>query len=208
MRVRFWGTRGSLATPGEDTLRYGGNTSCVEVRSDDGHLLVLDAGTGIRPLGDAIDRGIRRVDILLSHLHARGLDLKRPLWEAYVIEGLSGVERLPGNSFAIMLKIHHAAIDGVSGAELVAAIHSLTDEVEPPPAEDDWQGERDPATWYVWSRAYLHNLKRPLKFFETVGSLVPAVIRANRTSGKRQGEQRKHRMARTRFNGLWVSRSE
>ena len=142
----------------------------------------------------------RQFCILLSRVHARGLDLTRPLWEAYVIEGLSGVEGLPGNSFAIMLKIHHAAIDGVSGAEIVAAIHSLTDEIEPPPAEDDWQGERDPATWYVWSRAYLHNLKRPLKFFETVGSLVPAVIRANRTSNKRQGEQRKHRMARTRFN--------
>ena len=111
----------------------------------------------------------RQFCILLSRLHARGLDLQRPLWEAYVIEGLSGVEGLPGNSFAIMLKIHHAAIDGVSGAEIVAAIHSLTDEVEPPPAEDNWQGERDPATWYVWSRAYLHNLKRPLKFFETVG---------------------------------------
>lgn len=83
MNVKFWGTRGSLATPGSDTLRYGGNTSCVEVRSDSGGLLVLDAGTGIRPLGDQIARDTKRVDILLSHLHMdhiQGLGFFEPLF--------------------------------------------------------------------------------------------------------------------------------
>ena len=51
MRARIWGCRGSLAAPGADTVRYGGNTSCVEVRLDSGHVIVLDAGTGMRPLG-------------------------------------------------------------------------------------------------------------------------------------------------------------
>jgi len=46
MDIRFWGTRGSLAKPGRLTLRHGGNTSCVEVRGDDGTLIVLDCGTG------------------------------------------------------------------------------------------------------------------------------------------------------------------
>ena len=82
----------------------------------------------------------RQLCILLSRLQARGLDMKRPLWEAYVIEGLSGVDGLPKNSFAIMIKIHHAAIDGISGAEIMTAIHNLTDEVEPPLVEDEWQG--------------------------------------------------------------------
>src|SRR2546428_3502560 len=50
MQVRFWGTRGSIATPGPSTMRYGGNTSCVEVRLDDGALLIFDAGTGLRAL--------------------------------------------------------------------------------------------------------------------------------------------------------------
>jgi phosphoribosyl 1,2-cyclic phosphodiesterase len=83
VRVTFWGTRGSLATPGPDTLRYGGNTSCVEVRGDGGDLLVLDAGTGIRPLGESIDPGIERVDILLTHLHMdhiQGLGFFDPLF--------------------------------------------------------------------------------------------------------------------------------
>jgi phosphoribosyl 1,2-cyclic phosphodiesterase len=69
VRIRLWGTRGSLPSPGPHTLRYGGNTPCVEVRDDDGALLVLDAGTGIRALGTSIEPGITRVDILLTHLH-------------------------------------------------------------------------------------------------------------------------------------------
>ena len=82
MKIRFWGTRGSLATPGPDTIRYGGNTSCVEVREGD-TLLILDAGTGIRPLGDALSRDIRRVDLLLTHLHMdhiQGLGFFDPLF--------------------------------------------------------------------------------------------------------------------------------
>src|SRR3989304_6158354 len=51
--VRFWGTRGSIATPGPSTVKYGGNTACTEVRCGE-HLLILDAGTGIRPLGLAL----------------------------------------------------------------------------------------------------------------------------------------------------------
>jgi ribonuclease BN (tRNA processing enzyme) len=69
VRVTFWGTRGSLASPGLDTVRYGGNTCCVEVRNDAGDLVVLDAGTGIRRLGQAIPENAPRVDVLLSHLH-------------------------------------------------------------------------------------------------------------------------------------------
>ncbi len=69
MMARLWGTRGSLPTPGPETVRYGGNTSCVEVRTSDEYLLVLDAGTGIRRLGAALNPVTRRVDILLTHLH-------------------------------------------------------------------------------------------------------------------------------------------
>jgi len=66
--VRLWGTRGSVASPGPETVRYGGNTACVEVRANDA-ILVLDAGTGIRRLGVALRNHVGRVDLLLSHLH-------------------------------------------------------------------------------------------------------------------------------------------
>lgn len=83
MQARLWGTRGSLAAPGADTARYGGNTSCVEVRGTDGTVIVLDAGTGIRPLGAKLPRTLRRVDILLTHLHMdhlQGLGFFAPLY--------------------------------------------------------------------------------------------------------------------------------
>jgi phosphoribosyl 1,2-cyclic phosphodiesterase len=69
MKVTLWGTRGSLASPGPDTARYGGNTSCVEVRANDGTLLILDAGTGLRGLGLSLPKSLKRVNILLTHLH-------------------------------------------------------------------------------------------------------------------------------------------
>jgi phosphoribosyl 1,2-cyclic phosphodiesterase len=84
MLARVWGSRGSVAAPGPDTVRYGGNTSCVEVRAESGDVIVLDAGTGIRPLGAALDtEGVERVHLLLTHLHMdhlQGLGFFRPLF--------------------------------------------------------------------------------------------------------------------------------
>lgn len=70
MSVRFWGVRGSIASPGTDTMRYGANTACVELRCGD-HLLICDAGTGLRSLGRMIeDEGKPvEVDLLCSHTH-------------------------------------------------------------------------------------------------------------------------------------------
>lgn len=70
MSVRFWGVRGSIASPGPDTVRYGANTACVEVRCGE-HRLICDAGTGLRPLGRMIAEEGKPVDIdlLCSHTH-------------------------------------------------------------------------------------------------------------------------------------------
>jgi phosphoribosyl 1,2-cyclic phosphodiesterase len=85
VRATIWGCRGSLATPGEPTIRYGGNTTSVEVRTDSGRIVVLDAGTGIRPLGLAL-AGERpsRIDLILTHLHldhVEGLGFFSPLFD-------------------------------------------------------------------------------------------------------------------------------
>ena len=70
MSVRFWGVRGSIPCPGPNTVRYGGNTSCVEVRCGD-HRLVFDAGSGLRVLGLALadEPGPADIDLFLSHCH-------------------------------------------------------------------------------------------------------------------------------------------
>ena len=85
MQARVWGCRGSVAAPGPETVKYGGNTSCVEVRLSSGQVLVLDAGTGMRPLGVALAaNGCPEIHILLSHLHLdhlQGLGFFRPLFD-------------------------------------------------------------------------------------------------------------------------------
>ena len=83
MQVKLWGTRGSLATPGPEMVRYGGNTSCVGIVGRNGGVLVLDAGTGIRRLGASLAASVQRVDILLTHLHmdhVQGLGFFAPLY--------------------------------------------------------------------------------------------------------------------------------
>ena len=69
MKIKVWGARGSVPSPGPEMNRYGGNTSCVEVTFSDGETLILDAGTGIRSLGVAMAAGMPNINILLTHLH-------------------------------------------------------------------------------------------------------------------------------------------
>jgi phosphoribosyl 1,2-cyclic phosphodiesterase len=69
VRVNVWGARGSIPAPGPETMRYGGNTSCVQLTLSDGTTLVLDGGTGIRSLGLAMSPSERPLHILLTHLH-------------------------------------------------------------------------------------------------------------------------------------------
>jgi phosphoribosyl 1,2-cyclic phosphodiesterase len=85
MRVTLWGTRGSLPSPGPDTVHYGGNTSCAEVRGSNGALVLLDSGTEIVPLGATVEPARTRLDLLLTHLHAdhiQGLGFFRPLYRS------------------------------------------------------------------------------------------------------------------------------
>ena len=85
MKVTVWGSRGSLASAGPETIRYGGNTACVQVDGDDGSVLVLDAGTGMRRPGLRLAGDGRPVHVLLTHLHMdhiQGLGFFRPLFEA------------------------------------------------------------------------------------------------------------------------------
>ena len=141
----------------------------------------------------------RQLCIQVARLHARALDTSRPLWEFTVIEGLDQVEGLPAGSFGIMSKIHHAAIDGVSGAEIVAAIHDIAPDARPAPPEKPWVPERDPNVLELLSRTYVNNLRQPFKLAGVVASSVPALAKVGigLTAGKLKTAGP---VPRTRFN--------
>lgn len=83
MKVNIWGARGSLADSGPEHARYGGNTSCVEVVGEGGTVLVLDAGTGARKLGEKLNGACKQVNVLLTHFHMdhiQGLGFFGPLF--------------------------------------------------------------------------------------------------------------------------------
>ncbi len=109
MRLRFWGVRGSLPTPGAATLRYGGNTLCVELRCGP-HLLILDAGSGLQELGAALAAsGVpANADILLSHTHLDhicGLPFFAPLYDPSARLRFWGGHLAPPDGIAAALRL-------------------------------------------------------------------------------------------------------
>jgi len=71
MKIRFWGCRGSITTPGPTTLRYGGNSTCLEIRTKKGQIIIIDAGSGVRNLGKALsqEKDVTHVRFFFTHSH-------------------------------------------------------------------------------------------------------------------------------------------
>lgn len=101
MKIRFWGVRGSIPSPGPNTVKYGGNTTCIEIRTDDNELIILDAGTGIFALSQALLKELPvAANVFVTHTHwdhIQGLPFFIPIF-------------IPGNTLRL-----HGAFDPVSG---------------------------------------------------------------------------------------------
>lgn len=142
----------------------------------------------------------RQLCIQTARLHARPLDLQRPLWEAWVIEGLDNVAGVPAGSFALMTKFHHAAVDGVSAAKIAAAFHDLTPDAVAAGADTSWRPEHHPAGVTLLARALLSKVRAPLDLGALVVRNAPAVARLG--AGLVSGQLKMNAdVPRTRFNG-------
>ncbi|MCR9279741.1 MAG: wax ester/triacylglycerol synthase family O-acyltransferase [Pseudomonadaceae bacterium] len=113
-----------------------------------------------------------------ARLFARPLDMTKPLWEVYLIEGLDHVEGVPKGSIAILTKTHHAAVDGTSGMHLVELMHDLT----PKPAAatrpaEPWHPDRQPSDMELMVRTAIRNLQQPFRFAEVWAGQAHSAIR-------------------------------
>jgi hypothetical protein len=107
------------------------------------------------------------------------LDLSRPLWEMYVIEGLDNIPGVPGGSYAIFTKLHHAAVDGHSMRDIVSGIHDLTPDLEDSKSGDDWAPEHRPGSATPLRRAVVNNLVRaPFRTGRAGMKLLPSAAGA------------------------------
>ena len=144
----------------------------------------------------------RQLCIQTSRIYDRPLDMDRPLWVFYVIEGLDNVEGCPPGSFAVITKTHHAMIDGVSGTAMATALHETEPDlpiVDPEP----WTPERQPNPAELVQRTFFKNLTQPMNFFNYMAESAPTTARV--MAGLQDGSLKLPVAAgdvpRTRFNG-------
>tara|TARA_R110000772_G_scaffold117507_1_gene222933 strand:+ start:10077 stop:11720 length:1644 start_codon:yes stop_codon:yes gene_type:complete len=106
----------------------------------------------------------RQLCILVARLHARPLDMNRPLWEAYIIEGLDNIPGVPSGGFAIYTKMHHSLVDGAGGSSIMSVIHDLEpDPAAVPQAEAVVTADVMPNALYLASSAAVNNVRNTVK---------------------------------------------
>ncbi len=144
----------------------------------------------------------RQLCILTARTFARPLDLTRPPWELLVVEGLDNVEGVPKGSYAILSKVHHAAIDGVSGVDLMQALHTATPDVPELADPDPWKPERMPSQLGMFARGYVRGFTNPLRQMQVAAQAAPGIARV--VKGAIKGDfdfASTFSTPRTRFNG-------
>ena len=141
----------------------------------------------------------RQFCIKAARIHARPLDLQRPLWEMYVIEGLDSFLDLPVGSFAVLLKIHHAAIDVARHNEITALLHDISPDSPPPAPPEPWFPESAPGNLSLLLRAGFNVATFPLRMAQPLARSWTTLKSATRTLvGEFLG--RPHEFPLTRFN--------
>jgi len=113
----------------------------------------------------------RQLCIQAARIYARPLDMDRPLWEFTVIEGLDNVEGLPKGCFAVLHKLHHAAIDGQSGLQMSLALHDMDAKMKPRDFDMNWQPENPPSNLSLLMKAQVNNITNPVRGMQNLQKL-------------------------------------
>lgn len=144
----------------------------------------------------------RQLCIQVARLQARPMDLSKPLWEFNIIEGLDNIAGIPKGSFALMAKVHHAAIDGLSGVELSSAVHDIEPRDIEANVRSSWKPESDPGVGEMLLRTWLNSVKQPAKFAKALASTVPGVARLGKEIANGDVSLKNTKMApQTKLNG-------
>ncbi|MDE2435424.1 MAG: wax ester/triacylglycerol synthase family O-acyltransferase [Sphingomonadales bacterium] len=120
----------------------------------------------------------RQLCIQAARIFARPLDLSRPPWEFTVIEGLDNIPGVTPGSYAMVTKVHHAAIDGMSGIDLMEALHTLEADAPPPDKPDTWKGESVPNFAELLTKSWINNLANPMRQLDVAAKAIPGVAKA------------------------------
>jgi len=144
----------------------------------------------------------RQLCIQTARLHSRPIDLSKPLWEFWVIEGLDNIPNIPKGSYAIVSKIHHSAIDGVSGVEIAQAVHTLTPEIVEPEQPPERHKTYRPSSLELLAKVQLNAVTKPFHRIDVVRRMAPGAMKY--LAGVRRGEFELFgkKVPRTRFNGV------
>ena len=145
----------------------------------------------------------RQLCIQVARLHAQQLDLTIPLWQAYVIEGLDNVEGVPKGSFAVYMKIHHAAADGMAFGDMYSCLHDL----KPLKPQGDygtivsqWDSPKEPSRIKLLGAASRHLIRLPFDIASTTISLLPSYLKSRQMKDELD-YQGVHSKPMTRFDG-------
>lgn len=144
----------------------------------------------------------RQFCIQVARHFSRPMDMNRPLWDVYVVEGLDRIPGINPGSYAVLTRIHHAAIDGASGAHMFVALSDIDTKGTPAVQVKPGQFElgAPPSAAEILSRATVANVTSPVKFLNTLMKMSPALVNAAQKSMSEAASGESHGIPETRFN--------
>ena len=145
----------------------------------------------------------RQLCIQAARVFSRPLDLTRPPWEFTIVEGLDNIPGIAPGSYAMVTKVHHSAIDGMSGIDLIEALHTLAPDTPPPTTPDTWQGEDVPSFAHLLGKSWLNGIANPVRQLEVAAKAMPGLARTIKGLADKDFSISGEMLApRTRFNAV------